>query len=246
MIDCGCHSVLLVCKGGLIPLKFMDLTLVSFKFTCLFVLCISSVAPCCILYEHSYLPSCFASSSVFCMNDSHYHKCSTSQTYWVCSLFFGASCFLYVVVMAGEWLLGAYIGEKYPWVKWCVLYILSSIIDPLAQMTIRALLSMYLLIIWSIFCHLVDASVAWWWRGRLLRQERLWCLISCCVVWWSLPCGRPWHDILSMLLHSYMSERCLWGSIHISSMSRRIPLCDGVIHNHLKVEQPALMTHFAL
>ena len=78
MIDCGFHSLLPVCKGGLIPLKFMDLTLVSFKFTCLFVSCISSVAPCCRLHEHS-LPSCFASSSVFCLNDSHYHKCSTSQ-----------------------------------------------------------------------------------------------------------------------------------------------------------------------
>ena len=58
MIDCGCHSLLPVCKGGL-PLKFMDLrnsSVSSVKFTCLFVSCISSVAPCCRLHEHSYLP----------------------------------------------------------------------------------------------------------------------------------------------------------------------------------------------
>ena len=100
--------------------------------------------------------------------------------------------------------------------------------NPLVQMSILTLLSMYLLILRWISCLLVAASVACWWHcGRLLRQEMLWCLISRCIVYWSLLCGRPWHDILSMLLHSYMSERCLWGSIHISSIvSHSLPLCD--------------------
>ena len=90
---------------------------------------------------------------------------------------------------------------------------------------------------WGNLLPLVAARVAWW---RLLWQEMLWCLISCCVVWWSLPCGRPWHDILSMLLHSYMSERCLWGSIHIWSItSHRIPFCEGRSHDyHQSVSQP--------
>ena len=90
---------------------------------------------------------------------------------------------------------------------------------------------------WGNLSPLVAACVAWW---RLLWQMMLWCLISCCVVWWTLQCGRPWHDILSMLLHSYISERCLWGSIHISSMvSHRIPFCKGRRHDyHQFVAQP--------
>ena len=78
----------------------------------------------------------------------------------------------------------------------------------LAQTSVRALLSVFA--IWRVnLLPLIDCKCGncWWHCGRLLWQEMLWCLISCCVVWWSLPCGRPWRDILSMLLHSYMSER---------------------------------------
>ena len=83
---------------------------------------------------------------------------------------------------------------------------------------------------WGNLSPLVAARVAWWW---LLWQEMLLCLISC-VVWWSLPCGRPHrHELLSMLLHSYMSERCLWGSIHIWSIaSHRIPFCESRRHDY--------------
>ena len=160
----------------------------------------------------------------------HYHKYSTSQTHWMYSLFFNSSCFVYAVAMTKEWIL--HIGVKHLYVKWCVLYILCSWIS--WHKRVYGHCCQCLPIVWLISCLLLAASVAWWWHcGRLLWQEMIWCLISCCVVWWSLPCGRPWHDILSMLLHNYMSERCLWGSIHISSIvSHRIPLCEGRIHNH--------------
>ena len=104
------------------------------------------------------------------------------------------------------------------------------------QVSIWALLSVFA-DDWGNITPLVAASVAWW---RLLWQEMLWCLISC-VVWWSLPCGRPHvHELLSMLLHSYMSERCLWGSIHIwSIVSHKIPFIEGRSHDyHQLVSQP--------
>ena len=111
--------------------------------------------------------------------------------------------------------------------KWCVHF---------PQVSTWALLSVFA-DHWGNLSPLVAARVAWW---GLLWQAMLWCAISY-VVWWSHPCGRPHvHELLSMLLHSYMSERCLWGSIHIWIIaSHRVPFCEGRSHDyHQFVSQP--------
>ena len=113
MIDCGCHILLLVCKGGLTPIHICGPNSSVLSIHALLspasLLCLPVVG-CMSIVTHLFV---FTSSSVFCLNDSHYHKCSTLQTYWVYSLFFGASCFLYAVVMAGDWLLGAWGRNTY-------------------------------------------------------------------------------------------------------------------------------------
>ena len=103
-------------------------------------------------------------------------------------------------------------------------------------------------------CHLHFPQVSTWaflsvfadhW-GYLSQLVTMWrggnfCDKKCCdVSYLVVLCGRPWHDVLSMLLHSYMSERSLWDSIHIwSIVSHRIPFCEGRSHDyHQFVSQP--------
>ena len=82
------------------------------------------------------------------------------------------------------------------------------------QVSIWALLSVFA-DHWGNLSPLVAARVVWW---QLLWLEMLWCLIFCCVVWWSLPCGRPHgHELLQMLLHSYMPGMGLHSYLKISS-----------------------------
>ena len=64
------------------------------------------------------------------------------HTYWVYSLFFDTSCFLYAVVMTGEW-YWEHRGEIPMRQMMCPIHFVSH--NPLAQMSIRTLLSIYLL-----------------------------------------------------------------------------------------------------
>ena len=198
MIDCGCHSLLSVCKGGL-PLKFMDLrnsSVSSVNFTCPFVSCISSVAPCCRLHEHSYLPC------------------------------------------GGRGMATRCIGEEYPCVKWCVLYILCSVI-PWGKcmgigVNVFADYKVNLLLLSGCKCGLVVTL----WQTSETREDVMSHILLCCVVKPPMWQTMAWHTVnvaaqlhvweVFVRLHSYLK--------HSKSLNS---FCEGRRHDyHQFVSQP--------